>query len=64
MSRCYEIASMRPLARSREKASCTFTNGRFFRKVTSSVRDATGNQQEPIVYGGIPDEDFYFKPTK
>ena len=38
--------------------------GRFFRKVTSSVLAATGNQQEPFVYGRIPDEDFYFKPPK
>lgn len=35
--------------------------GRFFRKVTSSVLKATKNQQEPFVYGRIPDEDFYFK---
>ncbi len=38
--------------------------GRFFRRVTSSVLAATGNQQEPFVYGRIPDEDFYFKPPK
>jgi tetratricopeptide (TPR) repeat protein len=36
--------------------------GRFFRKVTSSVLEATGNQQEPFVYGRIPDADYYFKP--
>jgi len=36
--------------------------GRFFRRVTSTVLAATGNQQEPFVYGRIPDEDFYFKP--
>ena len=41
--------------------------GRFFRKVTSSVLEATQNQprpQEPFVYGRIPDEDFYFKPPR
>ena len=38
--------------------------GRFFRRVTSTVLAATGNQQEPFVYGRIPDEDFYFKPPK
>jgi len=37
--------------------------GRFFRKVTSSVLTATNYQQEPFVYGRIPDEDFYFKPS-
>jgi uncharacterized caspase-like protein len=36
--------------------------GRFFRKVTSSVLTTTNYQQEPFVYGRIPDEDFYFKP--
>jgi uncharacterized caspase-like protein len=36
--------------------------GRFFRKVTSSVLKTTKNQQEPFVYGRIPDDDFYFKP--
>ena len=38
--------------------------GRFFRKVTSRVLAATKNQQEPFVYGSIPDEDFYFKPPQ
>ncbi len=38
--------------------------GRFFRKVTSNVLAATSNQQEPFVYGRIPDEDFYFKPRR
>ncbi len=38
--------------------------GRFFRRVTSTVLAATSNQQEPFVYGRIPDEDFYFKPPK
>ncbi len=38
--------------------------GRFFRKVTSNVLVATNNQQEPFVYGRIPDEDFYFKPRQ
>jgi regulator of sirC expression with transglutaminase-like and TPR domain len=38
--------------------------GRFFRRVTSSVLATTGNQQEPFVYGRIPDEDFYFKPPR
>jgi uncharacterized caspase-like protein len=38
--------------------------GRFFRKVTSDVLAATGNQQEPFMYGRLPDEDFYFKPPK
>lgn len=36
--------------------------GRFFRKVTSSVLATTNYQQEPFVYGRIPDEDFYFLP--
>jgi uncharacterized caspase-like protein len=35
--------------------------GRFFRKVTSRVLAMTKNQQEPFVYGRIPDEDVYFK---
>jgi Caspase domain len=35
--------------------------GRFFRKVTSTVMGETGNQQEPFVYGRIPDEDYFFK---
>ncbi len=38
--------------------------GRFFRKVTSRVLAITKNQQEPFVYGRIPDEDFYFKPPQ
>jgi hypothetical protein len=38
--------------------------GRFFRRVTSSVIEATGNQQEPFHYGRIPDADFYFKPPR
>ncbi len=38
--------------------------GRFFRKVTSRVLATTKNQQEPFVYGRIPDEDFYFKPPQ
>ena len=38
--------------------------GRFFRKVTHRVLEATGNAQEPFVYGRIPDEDFYFKPLR
>ncbi len=38
--------------------------GRYFRKVTNSVVEATGNVQEPFVYGLIPDEDFYFKPPR
>ena len=38
--------------------------GRFFRKVTSRVLATTKNQQEPFVYGRIPDEDFYFKPPR
>ena len=38
--------------------------GRFFRRVTSDVLAATGNRQEPFVYGSIPDEDFYFKPQR
>jgi uncharacterized caspase-like protein len=38
--------------------------GRFFRKVTHRVLKATGNVQEPFVYGHIPDEDFYFKPPR
>ncbi len=38
--------------------------GRFFRRVTSTVLAQTNNQQEPFVYGRIPDEGFYFKPPK
>lgn len=38
--------------------------GRFFRKVTSTVLETTSNQQEPFVYGRIPDEDFYFRPPR
>lgn len=38
--------------------------GRFFRKVTSSVLAATNYKQEPFVYGRIPDEDFYFRPSR
>jgi tetratricopeptide (TPR) repeat protein len=38
--------------------------GRFFRRVTSTVLAATKNQQEPFVYGRIPDEDFFFKPLR
>ncbi len=43
--------------------------GRFFRKVTNSVLEATkaadpNKEQEPFVYGHIPDEDFYFKPPR
>ena len=37
--------------------------GRFFRRVTSTVLAGTGNQQEPFVYGRIPDEDFYGPPS-
>ncbi len=35
--------------------------GRFFRRVTSTVLSSTNPQQEPFVYGRLPDEDFYFK---
>ena len=38
--------------------------GWFFREVTSSVLAATGNQQEPFVYGRLPAERYYFRPTK
>ena len=38
--------------------------GEFFRKVTGSVLRATEYQQEPFVYGHIPDEDFYFKAPR
>lgn len=38
--------------------------GRFFRKVTTTVLSSTQPQQEPFVYGRIPDEDFYFKPPR
>jgi tetratricopeptide (TPR) repeat protein len=38
--------------------------GRLFRKVTSSVLEATQNWQEPFVYGRLPDEDYYLKPPK
>lgn len=43
--------------------------GRFFHRVTYSVLEAFKSidpaevfKQEPLVYGHIPDEDFYFKP--
>ena len=38
--------------------------GRFFRRVTSTVLAATGNQQEPFVYGRMPDEDFLFQAAQ
>ena len=38
--------------------------GRFFRRVTSTVLSTTNPQQEPFMYGRLPDEDFYFKPPK
>ena len=38
--------------------------GRFFRRVTSTVLSTTHPQQEPFVYGRLPDEDFYFKPPR
>jgi tetratricopeptide (TPR) repeat protein len=38
--------------------------GWFFREVTSTVLAATGNQQEPFVYGRLPAEQFYFKPPR
>ena len=38
--------------------------GRFFRKVTSTVRSSTHPQQEPFLYGSVPDEDFYFNLSK
>ena len=38
--------------------------GRFIRRVTSTVLALTSNQQEPFVYGRLPDEDFYFKPPR
>jgi hypothetical protein len=46
--------------------------GRFFRRVTHSVEEAIKPikalypqvEQEPFVYGHIPDEDFYFKPPR
>lgn len=33
----------------------------LFRKVRSAVLSATGNKQEPFVYGSLPDEGLYFK---
>ena len=36
--------------------------GRFFAAPSTAL--AVRNQQEPFVYGRIPDEDFYFKPPK
>jgi tetratricopeptide (TPR) repeat protein len=35
----------------------------FFRKVTSTVLRSTNPQQEPFVYGRLPEESFYFKPS-
>jgi len=38
--------------------------GHFFRRVTSTVLRSTNPQQEPFVYGRLPEEDFYFVPPK
>ncbi len=38
--------------------------GWFFREVTSNVLAATGNQQEPFVYGRLPAERYYFRAPK
>lgn len=35
--------------------------GRLVRKVTSDVLRTTGAQQEPFVYGRLPDQDFFFR---
>jgi hypothetical protein len=35
----------------------------MFRRVIDDVLDATGNKQEPFVYGSLtPKQDFYFRP--
>lgn len=36
---------------------------RLFRRVRSEVLLSTNQRQEPYVYGSLPDEDFYFKPS-
>jgi tetratricopeptide (TPR) repeat protein len=36
--------------------------GKMFRLVRDDVLAATGNQQEPFIYGSLPGEDFYFRP--
>ena len=36
--------------------------GKFFRQVRDEVLAATGNAQEPFVYGSLSAEDFYFRP--
>ena len=33
--------------------------GRLFRKVSATVREATGSKHQPVVYGSLPDEDIY-----
>ena len=33
---------------------------KVFRQIRSDVLDATGNQQEPFVYGSLPPDDFFF----
>jgi tetratricopeptide (TPR) repeat protein len=38
--------------------------GRLVRKVTSDVLKTTGSQQEPFVYGRLPDQDFFFKAAE
>jgi uncharacterized caspase-like protein len=36
---------------------------KLFRLVTEDVLDATGQKQQPFVYGSLPGrEDFFFKP--
>jgi uncharacterized caspase-like protein len=36
---------------------------KMFRRVIDDVLDATGNKQEPFVYGSLTaKEDFYFRP--
>jgi hypothetical protein len=34
----------------------------MFRLVRDDVLAATGNQQEPFIYGSLPGEDFSFRP--
>jgi uncharacterized caspase-like protein len=37
---------------------------KVFRLVRADVLAATGNAQEPFVYGSLPPEDFFFVPPK
>ena len=38
--------------------------GKLFRQVRDDVMAATGRKQEPVVYGSLPGDDFYFVAGK